>query len=174
VQRAGRADEDALATVDAGGDVQALLNAVPTMDLEPRWTKSMAETPWTSSQTRTHLPQRMHFSGRAGCSGRDVLLALVLLAPEPARAHAVLLGEIGELAIAAADAVETVIRMVGEQEFDDSPPRRITAGELLLIFIPSATGNEQDAPGCRTFDLDTHIRQAPDGARSPCSTGSAL
>ena len=102
-----------------------LSKAVPTIDFDPRRTKSMAETPWTSSQTRTHLPHRMHFSGSRSMRRAEMSFSRLFLAPRNRRvAHAVLLGQLGKLAIAAADAVEAVVRVVGEQQLDDRPPRR--------------------------------------------------
>jgi len=47
------------------------LKAVPTTVLLPRLMKLMAETPWISSQTRTHLPQRMHLAGSRMIDGLD-------------------------------------------------------------------------------------------------------
>ncbi len=35
---------------------------VETLAANPRPAMSIAPTPWISSHTRTHLPQRMHFS----------------------------------------------------------------------------------------------------------------
>ena len=45
---------------------------VPTQVALPRPMKSMAPTPCTSSQTRTHLPQRMHLSGSRTRAGLEV------------------------------------------------------------------------------------------------------
>ena len=45
--------------------------AVPIFAREPRPMKSMAPTPWISSQTRTHLPQRMHLAGSRTIDGLE-------------------------------------------------------------------------------------------------------
>ena len=42
-----------------------------TMVSNPRRVKSMAATPWISSQMRTHLPQRMHLSGSRMMEGEE-------------------------------------------------------------------------------------------------------
>ncbi len=59
--------------------------AVPTKALDPRLMKSMAETPWTSSHTRTHLPQRMHFSGSRTMEGLEMSFSLRLRRPRNTR-----------------------------------------------------------------------------------------
>ena len=46
--------------------------AVPTCVRLPRPTKSIAETPWISSQTRTHRPHRMHLAGSRTIDGLEV------------------------------------------------------------------------------------------------------
>ena len=61
------------------------LKAVPTKALEPRLMKSMADTPWTSSHTRTHLPHRMHFSGSRTIAGLELSLSMRLRAPRNTR-----------------------------------------------------------------------------------------
>ena len=42
-----------------------------TMVLNPRRVKSMAATPWISSQMRTQRPQRMHLSGSRMIEGDE-------------------------------------------------------------------------------------------------------
>ena len=42
-----------------------------TMVSKPRRVKSMAATPWISSQMRTHRPQRMHLSGSRMIEGEE-------------------------------------------------------------------------------------------------------
>ncbi len=46
-------------------------NAVPILALLPLPMKSIAETPWISSHTLTHLPQRMHFEGSRTMAGLE-------------------------------------------------------------------------------------------------------
>ena len=46
--------------------------AVSMRALLPRPVKSMADTAWTSSQTRTHFPQRTHLSGSRTIDGLEM------------------------------------------------------------------------------------------------------
>ena len=55
--------------------------AVPILAREPRPMKSMAATPWTSSQTRTHLPHRMHLAGSRTIDGLDMSRKWRLFSP---------------------------------------------------------------------------------------------
>jgi len=43
--------------------------------------KSIAETPWTSSQTRTHRPQRMHLAGSRTIDALEVSILKVFFSP---------------------------------------------------------------------------------------------
>ncbi len=58
-----------------------LLNAVATMARLPRLTKSMALTPCTSSQMRTHRPHRMHLAGSRTIDGLEMSISLAGLSP---------------------------------------------------------------------------------------------
>ena len=95
-------------------------NAGPTCARLPRPMKSMAPTVWISSHTRTHLPHRMHLAGSRTIDG----LATSICARRPAAevaapTHAELLRQRLQLAVAAARAVEAVVRVVGEQQLDE-------------------------------------------------------
>ncbi len=56
--------------------------AVPMCALLPLPMKSMQATPCISSQTRTHLPQRMHLSGSRTMAGLDWSIFQSFLEPE--------------------------------------------------------------------------------------------
>ena len=60
-------------------------NAHPMKAFEPRPTKSMADTPWTSSQIRTHLPHSTHFSGSRMIDGLETSISRLLLSPRNRR-----------------------------------------------------------------------------------------
>ena len=51
--------------------LKSFSKAGSTMVSKPRWVKSMADTPCTSSHTRTQRPQRMHLSGSRTMEGEE-------------------------------------------------------------------------------------------------------
>jgi hypothetical protein len=51
--------------------LRSISNGGSTMVSKPRRVKSMAATVWTSSQMRTHRPQRMHLSGSRMIEGEE-------------------------------------------------------------------------------------------------------
>ena len=61
--------------------LRPLSKAVPTNEREPRPMKSMAETPWISSQMRTHLPQRTHLSGSRTMDGLETSWSRSVFSP---------------------------------------------------------------------------------------------
>ena len=135
--------------------------AVPTLDRRPRPMKSIAATPWISSQTRTQLPQRMHLAGsrtmrRAG----DVQPMIGSSSPRKRRSpDAQFLGQRLQLAVAVAHAVEAVVRMVGQQQLDDGLARLDRPGRMRLDL--HALGHRAGAAGNEAaLALDLHDAHA--------------
>jgi len=139
--------------------------AVPMKAREPRLTKSMAEMPWTSSQTRTQRPQRMHLSGSRRIEGLETSSSLVVFFPRYRRwripismdrvwrSHLPLRAQYRQSSGWLLKSNSTLVRRASS-----------TLGERVLIFMPGATGKEQAGVNVgEPSTSTTQRRQAPLG-----------
>ena len=130
--------------------------AVPILAFEPRPMKSMAATRWISSHTRTHLPQRMHLAGSRTIEGLEVSSVVPrAVAGETPLPDAQLLGQLLQLAVAVAAAIQAVVGMVGQQQLDDGFAGLHGPGRMRADF--HAVGDRKGTTrhqAALAFDLD--------------------
>ncbi len=101
----------------------------------------MAQTPWISSQTRTHLPHRMHFSGSRTMDGLEMSFSLRLRSPRKTRWRTPC--SLARLARSQLPLRAQYRQSSGWLERSSSTiALRVlsTVGVLVWIFMPSAAG----------------------------------
>ncbi len=130
--------------------------------------KSMAPTVWISSHTRTHLPHRMHLAGSRTIDGLDDVHARTRARPPNSAAAARPVPRPAlQLAVAAAHAVQAVVGVIGQQQFDDASCGRRRRG--ASASAPSCRRHREGAArhqAALAFDLD-HAHAAGAAGGSP-------